>query len=119
MSSLNICNWLGASGKTYLYYIYPWPTTFADGQHGNYIYAKIVKNNWEPLYIGEGDLGKHVSKKHRKAQCIASKGATYVHVRINDNGPERVSEANDLLVKFVQAYEPFGCNEKPKILKEK
>jgi len=96
----------------YTYYVYTWPTTFADGQFGNYIFTKIVKNTWIPIYIGQGDLGKHISGRHVKAQCISSKGATYVHVRINPDESSRISEMNDLLNKFTQAYEPVGCNDK-------
>ena len=105
--------WQGASGATYGYYIYDIQQTFEDKQDGNYIYAKADRNHrWQPIYIGQGDLGQRVGSGHHKAASIRSKGATHVHVHLQANEPARLSEERDLLARFAQAYAPEGCNEK-------
>lgn len=112
MSEVKTIKWKGASGTFYTYFIYELPITFTDNQDGNYIYAKLVDNNWRPIYIGEGDLGRRIRPTHHKAACISSKGATHVHVHLNANETERISEENDLLENYTQVFSPLGCNEK-------
>lgn len=113
MSERKTCNWNGASGTSYKYYVYELPHSFNDDQNGNYIYTKINNNNkWVPIYIGQGDLGDRVGPSHHKADCISSKGATHVHVHLNSTEKNRLSEESDLLANYTNAYAPSGCNEK-------
>jgi hypothetical protein len=105
------CNWLGASGKTYTYYIWPLPANFDPNQDGNYIFTK--KNSagqWVPIYIGQGDLQSRVGDSHHQARCIQSKGATHVHVHRNSGSQSRDAEETDLLARYTNAYAPSGCN---------
>lgn len=106
------CVWIGASATKYTYHIHSLPVTFNPNQDGNYIYAKIVNNQWCPIYIGEGDLRDRVSDNHHQADNIARKKATHVHVHLNANVKARTIEESDLLANFPQAYAPNGCNEK-------
>jgi hypothetical protein len=105
-------NWTGASGTTYTFHIHPNPTNFSPNQDGNYIYAKVVNNAWVPIYIGEGDLSARCSDQHHKAACIASKGATHIHERVNPDEATRQARESDLLAAYPQAYAPIGCNVK-------
>jgi hypothetical protein len=105
--------WSGARGAQYTYYIWKLPASIQSGSHGNYIYTRIGSDNiWAPLYIGQGDLGVHISENHRQISCINSKGAAYVHVHLNPNKQSRLSEARDILASYSQSYKPVGCNEK-------
>ncbi len=113
MSDRETCNWTGVSGKTYKYYVYQLPASFDPNQDGNYIYTKINNNNkWVPIYIGEGDLDVRVGPNHHQASCINSKGATHVHVHLNSAKQDRLSEEQDLLANYTNAYKPNGCNER-------
>jgi hypothetical protein len=105
------CEWTGASGAKYNYYIFAIPPNFDPNQNGNYIYTKIVNNLWTPIYIGQGDLRDRTTN-HHKANCIASKGATHVHAKLTATEAARKSEEADLLAMYTNAYAPNGCNEK-------
>lgn len=107
--------WKGASGKSYKYWIYELPHDFKDGIIGNYIFAKVVDDYWQPVYIGQGNLGGRVSPGHHQADCIKKKGATHIqaHTRNEGNTEEaRKAEEADLLASYPQAYAPTGCNVK-------
>lgn len=112
MDTNTTCNWIGTSGTTYTYHVYTLPQTFSKKQDGNYIYVTIVNNQWNPIYIGEGDLGERVSENHHQAECISKKGATHVHAHLNSSEKSRTSEESDLLANYTQSYSPTGCNEK-------
>lgn len=58
MDTGKTCNWIGKSGKSYLYYVWSLPQAFSPNQDGNYIYTKLVNNQWVPIYIGQGDIGE-------------------------------------------------------------
>jgi hypothetical protein len=105
------CVWIGASGAQYTYYIFAIPPNFDANQNGNYIYAKLVENLWQPIYIGQGDL-RDRTQNHHKAQCIALNGATRVHAHMNANEQDRPREESDLLGNYTQAYVPIGCNNR-------
>jgi hypothetical protein len=116
MSDTNTtCQWTGASGTPYTYYIYTLPQTFSKCD-GNYIYAKHPPGppgaGWLAVYIGEGDLEERCSEKHHQADCIAEKGATHVHAHKNASEKSRKAEESDLLAGNPEAYEPTGCNVK-------
>lgn len=107
------CNWKGASGDSYKYFIYPLPQNFDADQNGNYIFTRPnAEMRWLPIYIGQGDFGDQIGDQHHKAACLASKGATYVHVHLNATQQARREEEADLLANYAQAYAPVGCNEK-------
>jgi len=106
--------WGGASGVEYKYWIYPIPARLDKGQDGNYIYSKLVNDMWEPLYIGQGDLGDRVDIDiHDQSRCLKSKGATHIHAHKNARKADRIAEEKDLLLEHPEAYQPTGCNEKP------
>lgn len=106
------CDWPGASGKTYKYFVYPRHPSIKVGQDGNYIYAKIVNDEWVPVYIGQGDLSVRCTSNHHQAEAIDAKRATHVHMHKNAREADRLSEERDLLEAFPQAYAPTGCNVK-------
>jgi hypothetical protein len=108
-----ICTWTGASGKQYQFYVWPrHPDVNAD-QMGNYIYTKINdKNEYVPIYIGEGDLSVRCTKNHHQIKCIDSKGATSVHLVLCAKEADRLAMERDLLAGYPQAYAPTGCNVK-------
>jgi len=59
-----------------LVYVHP---RIIKGQMGGYIYAKIDQDNtWQPIYIGQGDIGVRCTQSHHEIECIDSKGATHV-----------------------------------------
>ena len=113
MSSHLTCNWQGASGKIYRYYIYARHPSVTEGQVGNYIYAKRDSEGiWVPVYIGQGDLSIRAHEDHQQIGCINSKGATHIHAHLNANEADRLAEEHDLLTHHAQAYSPNGCNVK-------
>ena len=113
MADAQTVNWVGASGRKYTYWIYPRHPEIA-AVPGNYIYTKIVNNQWVPIYIGQGDLSVRLTKDHHQIKCINSKGATHVHVHSHKdpNEAERLAEEKDLLAGYPNAYAPSGCNIK-------
>ena len=107
------CNWSGLSGKNYAYSIWPRGSKFNPNQMGNYIYARQnPQGQWVPIYIGEGDLAVRCSQSHHQQECLNSRGATHVHVHLNANEMDRLSEERDLLARYTNAYAPSGCNLK-------
>lgn len=113
MSELETVEWSGASRTKYKYWVYQLPANVKSGQDGNYIYTKIENNYWQPLYIGQGDLGERTNiEKHHQSTCLKRKGATHVHAHKNDIEGDRLTEEDDLLRNYTQAYQPTGCNEK-------
>jgi hypothetical protein len=106
------CNWTGASGRVYAFFIHPLPASFNPNQDGNYIFSKETSpGKWSPIYIGEGDLASRVSNSHHQASCMGSKGATHVHAHLNGSEEARKAEEEDLLANYTNAYKPIGCNE--------
>lgn len=113
MADHETCIWTGKSAIDYTYYIWTLPVSFNAGQDGNYIYSrKNDKGQWVPIYIGQGDLHDRVSDDHHQADCIKKKGATHVHVHLNQSEKARTAEEADLLARYTNAYKPYGCNEK-------
>ena len=109
------CTWTGASGRKYVYEIYPRHPKLPPNEPGNFIYAKMdAHRRWLPIYIGEGNLTQRAGPDPRGLACIDAKGATHVHVHVHVNydRDDRFAEAKDLLENFPQAYAPDGCNEK-------
>jgi hypothetical protein len=105
--------WTGTKGTPYKYWIYKLPANLKSGQDGNYIYAKMSNAQWQPLYIGQGDLGDRTDiDNHHQSACLKRKGATHVHARRNAKESDRKAEEADLLAAHPEAYQPTGCNEK-------
>jgi hypothetical protein len=112
MSERPAVDWIGASGEEYTYYIFEFPFNFSASQNGNYIFTKVnAKNEWVPIYIGQGDL-KERTENHHQATGIARKGATHIHAHVNPGKEDRIAEEQDLLENYTNAYQPTGCNEK-------
>ena len=104
-------NWVGTSGKAYTYQVYELPITFESRQKGNFAFARLDSGRrWVPVFVGEGDLGKHVDANNYQFHLIQQRGATHVHVRLNPDVHDRRSEVRDLLGLHKIAFEPYGCN---------
>lgn len=111
MGDLETYDWIGVTGQRYTYSVYNLPANFVHGEFGNYIFAKSSSNDeWIPIFIGQGDLGVEISDDHPMWKCIKQRGATHVHVHLNDSEWVRVSEEEDLLENYLSAFEPYGCN---------
>src|SRR6266404_8952105 len=104
-------DWIGVSGTKYTFAIYRRHPRIKGGQMGNYIYAKVVNNVWVPIYIGQGDLSVRCTKRHHQIECINSKGATHVHLKLTGDDDIRKSRERDLLTGHPNAYAPVGCNQ--------
>jgi hypothetical protein len=80
------CKWVGASGASYLFYIYPVPAS-VPSRLGNYICCRQQSDmSWVPVHIGHGDL----------AVCDAEE-ATHIHMRLAALESERVEAHSDLV----------------------
>ncbi len=91
------CTWMGASGKEYLYDIYPINTDWNDVS-GNYIFAKEPSpHKWQAVYIGETESFKDRLPTHNELPCIKRNGGTHVHTHTNSNSRARLDEEKDLL----------------------
>lgn len=105
------CDWVGASGKKYTYYIWPRHPKIDANQDGNYIYSKLNSDGkWVPVYIGQGDLSVRTTDDHHKTDCIDKKGATHIHMHKNAKKEDRLAEESDLLARYTNAKTPNGCN---------
>ena len=73
----------GASGGQYTFYVYERHPKIIKGQMGGYIYTKIDQDNtWQPIYVGQGDIGVRCTENQHQIECIDSKGATHVHLKL-------------------------------------
>jgi len=99
-----------------VYQVHPFrvhpPDDISPNDPGNFIFAKRdARHRWVPVYIGHGNLTQVATFDQEKIACIAAKGATHVHVRVNFKKAKRIAEVSDLLANFPQAYATEGCNE--------
>jgi hypothetical protein len=99
------CSWVGKSGKTYTYHVYPLGTPFME-QPGNYIFAKLdASGRWAPQYIGQSkDLNQRLGD-HEKEACAKRHGATHIHAHLSADEQTRLAEEKDL----IQHHNP-PCN---------
>ena len=75
MADHQTCNWTGASGKNYIFYVWPRHPDIKSGQMGNYIYTKLnSEGRWVPIYVGQGDLSVRSTSDHHRIECIDKKG---------------------------------------------
>lgn len=94
------CTWTGASGKEYLYDIYPIGTNWNDVP-GNYIFAyESSPLIWTPVYIGETESFKDRLPNHNELPCIKHNGGTHIHAHINEDSQARLAEESDLLSNY-------------------
>jgi hypothetical protein len=101
--------WPGKSGIIYEYIVFPFP--FQTDVDGNYIFCKLQKDKWIPIYIGQGNLSERTSDPdHMK--CAKKKGATHIHAHNNPKESNRLKEEQDLLANYLKAYAPDGCNQR-------
>ncbi len=107
MSDIPTCTWIGQSGHTYTYWIYPIGSSFKE-QAGNYIFAKETGHGrWTACYIGQTDNLNERLGNHEKEACARRNGATHIQAHLNSNGvTSRRAEEKDLILR----YRP-PCNE--------
>jgi hypothetical protein len=84
----NSQEWIGISGESYVFGVFPINTNFTPSIDGNYIFAKQLQDGWHAVYIGEGDI-KDRTEDHIHEGCVVEKGATHIHVHPNNNKNER------------------------------
>ncbi|QQE10742.1 hypothetical protein JD969_14710 [Planctomycetota bacterium] len=97
------CDWPGATGKSYTYYVHPISelNTFNPNQAGNYIFAKLDTNNlWDPVYVGQTEDFKERFGDHEKLLCATRNGATHIHLHINNSAHDRIQEETDIRHNF-------------------
>lgn len=102
------CNWSGASGRDYSYYIHPLGTRFL-AEPGNYIFARMTgPGRWSAVYVGETEcLGDRCRESHEKWTIAVRNGATHIHAHVNRGGiRQRLDEETDLR----RRYRP-PCND--------
>ena len=106
-ASPDVC-WVGASRKKYGYWSRPLPYACKPGDHGNFIFCKLINDEWVPVYIGHGELKSRLSDPAHYGYAVR-KGATHVHVRMNSMEQARIEEAQDLLEGYPEAGKQEGC----------
>lgn len=102
-------DWSGASGKSYTYEVHNLDWVPATDQDGNYVFAKLSRNTWYAVYVGEGDIQERMAAALDRG-CVTRKGATHFHCHLNDNKRSRLDEEGDVLNGNPEAFEPEGCN---------
>jgi hypothetical protein len=104
------CTWTGASGTTYLFYVYERPPA-VPSRGGNFIYAHMLTDKvWVPAYMGHGDLAICCENDAERLACIDGKGATHIHMRLAPMDAEQSAVTADLLDRYRNAHAPEGCN---------
>jgi len=114
----NTHQWKGYSNETYKTSIHPLENIlnihegpFTPNDKGFFIFAKFQDNVWKAIQIGEGNLKECIIKIRDKGEVLR-KGATHVHVFIDEREYNRGKAVSDLLLNYKEAYKPIGCNEK-------
>lgn len=94
------CEWKGASGKSYTYYITSISNTF-NNRPGNYIYAmrNPKSGGWKALYIGQtASLSRRPEGNYEWERAAVRNGATHVHAHVSsDDESVRRQEQEDLI----------------------
>ena len=106
------CKWVGRSGLCYTYTVMELPCAVHAGQTGNFIFArKDSGGRWIPIYIGHGDLATACSPiNNDQWDSILTRRATHIHCHLNESQEAREQEQKDLLARYKNAFEPYGCN---------
>lgn len=101
--------WIGASGFEYIFHAYERGEAIPS-RPGIYIYGKQdAQGVWSPVYMGQGDLSVCCGDPDLLARIVA-RGATHIHMRLCSSASERETELADLLERYLNAFEPVGCN---------
>ena len=85
---------------SYLYYVYSWPSVFADARPANYILCKADGTSWEPIYIGQTEDLSEPLDSHQAMPGINRRSATHIHVHFNAWETARLTEVADLLSNY-------------------
>ena len=86
----------GASGRTYVFDVYPWGTQF---NPVGAVYLVLRKNqiNYSILYIGQtGDLSERFDD-HHKRPCFDRNNKTHVGIYLESSESKRLGVESDLL----------------------
>lgn len=108
MSEIGTHIWEGF-GDEYEYSISRRPPKLEEEWLGNYIFAKIVNEEWHAVYVGQGALFDRYNKAVKEG-CVDEKGATHYHFRLNDKKHDREMEERDLIAGNPECKWPEGCN---------
>lgn len=110
MSEIGTLTLVGASGKEYIFNVYPIDTEFKALGAVYYISKRTEKpdgsgGSHEQIYIGEtGDLSDRFDS-HHKADCFKDHNANCISIHQESNEQTRLVIESDL----VKAYDP-PCN---------
>lgn len=99
--------WVGKSGITYKYGVYPIDETFEKGFPANYLYAKKRRSGWEAMYIGETSEVNDSMTEDSKYQCAREKGATHIHFH---KGSAEESGRKEEVENLINVHSP-QCND--------
>ncbi|MFH7321535.1 GIY-YIG nuclease family protein [Desulfurivibrio sp. D14AmB] len=100
---------IGASGRSYEFYVYPWGQEF---KPVGSVYLVLKKNlglrpTYEILYVGQTCNLSERFDCHHKKQCFDRNGKTHIGVRVTSTEQERLAIERDLIAK----YQPI-CNSR-------
>ncbi len=113
--SSNHHHWSGGTGEQYFHIIHKMPCRPYSNNEGNYVFAKLVDDNWQAVYIGEGKLRDRYDEAMNK-ECVTDKDATHYHWHLNADADERFYEEADMIDGNDECMEPTGCNrQRPKL----
>jgi len=107
MAQQGYFNWVGKSGRTYKYGVYPIDETFEKGIPANYLYAKKRRSGWEAMYVGETSEVSERLTQDSKYQCALDKGATHIHFH---KGSAEESDRKEEVENLINVHSP-QCND--------
>jgi predicted GIY-YIG superfamily endonuclease len=93
----------GASGVSYVFWAYPWDTSFKS-EGGVYLVLRKAPNNgnYNVLYVGQtANLSERFDNHHKKP-CFDRYGKTHIAVRVENSEKNRLGIEADL----IQNYRP-------------
>jgi len=96
-------SWTGISSRTYEYGVYDLSLTWADHQvlPGNFAFVKMADDVCCPLFFGETlDAVEERFRWHEAWDEAVALGATHIHWHGNEDEAARLSEVDDLVVKY-------------------
>ena len=106
MAELGTINWVGESGKSYTYRIYPMNTVLNKAP-GNYVFAMMKsESKLRAVFIGQAEDLSDIGVSTHEMSCIMRNGGTHICVHESPYEKERIAEATDLIVN----YKP-NCNK--------
>lgn len=102
--------WLGKTKTKYEFKVFPRNQQLKHVK-GNYIFAKLINNTWEAVYIGEGYLDERTQDPEH-LECASNKGFTHYHVHSHENDITRKLEEENLIAGNIECLEENGgCNK--------